>query len=76
MEVKKDMMWRIYSVFFFICLFGIAIVIQIFRIQFVQGDYWKEKADSLTTDYKNIEASRGNIFSDNGSMLGHLCSHL
>ncbi len=69
MEVKKDMMWRIYTVFLFICLFGIAIVVQIFRIQFVQGDYWKEKADSLTTAYKTIEASRGNIFSDDGSML-------
>ncbi len=69
MEVKKDIMVRIYGAFFFICLFGIAIIVQIFRIQFVQGDYWKEKADSLTTDYKNIEASRGNIFSDDGSML-------
>ncbi len=63
------MMWRIYIIFFFICLFGIAIIVQIFRIQFVQGDYWRQKADSLTTDYKNIEASRGNIFSDDGSML-------
>src|SRR5258706_8993572 len=69
MEVKKDIMWRIYVVFLFICLFGIAIVIQIVRIQFVQGNYWKEKAESLTTDYKTIEASRGNIFSDDGSML-------
>ncbi len=69
MEVKKDIMWRIYLVFLFICLFGIAIIFQIFRIQFVQGNYWKGKADSLTTDYKNIEASRGNIFSDDGSML-------
>lgn len=69
MEVKKDIMWRIYVAFFFICLFGIAITVQIFRIQFVQGSYWKEKADSATTDYKDILAARGNIFSDDGSML-------
>ncbi len=69
MEVKKDIMWRIYVVFLFICLFGFAIIVQIFRIQFVQGSYWKEKADSLTTDYKNIEASRGNIFADDKSLL-------
>ncbi len=69
MEVKKDIMWRIYLAFIFICVFGLAIIIQICRIQFVQGSYWKEKADSLTTAYKNIEASRGNIFSDDGSML-------
>ena len=69
MEVKKDIMWRIYIAFLFICLFGLAIIVQICRIQFVQGNYWKEKADSLTTAYKDIEASRGNIFSDDGSML-------
>src|ERR1043166_2068338 len=69
MEVKKDIMWRIYTVFLFVCLFGIAIIVQIFRIQFVQGTYWKERADSLTTNYINIEAPRGNIFSDDGSML-------
>ncbi len=69
MEVKKDIMWRIRLVFLTICLFGIAITVQIFRIQFVQGSYWKQKADSLTTDYKNIEASRGNIFADDRSLL-------
>lgn len=69
MDVKKDIMWRIYVAFFFICLFGIAIIFQIVRIQFVQGKYWIEKAEDLTTDYKTIEASRGNIFSDDGSML-------
>ena len=69
MEVKKDIMWRIYLVFLFVCLLGVAIIVQIFRIQFVQGAYWREMADSLTTDYKNIEAARGNIFSDDGSML-------
>ncbi|MCX6290424.1 MAG: penicillin-binding protein [Bacteroidetes bacterium] len=67
--MKKDIMWRIYFSFFFICLFGVAIVVQIFRIQFVQGTYWKQKADSLTTDYRDIEASRGNITSDDGSIL-------
>ena len=69
MEVKKDIMWRIYFSFLFICLFGIAIIVQICRIQFVQGTYWKEKADSLTTAYKDIDASRGNFFADDKSLL-------
>jgi cell division protein FtsI (penicillin-binding protein 3) len=69
MDAKKEILWRIYIVFFAMCLFAAAIVVQMVRIQFVQGDYWRSKADSLTMDYKRIEASRGNIFSDNGSML-------
>lgn len=69
MEIKKDIMWRIYLVFACFILFGIAILIQIFRIQFVQGDYWRSKADSLTTQIRSIEASRGNIFSSDGSLL-------
>jgi len=69
MEIKKDIMWRIYLVFACFLLFGIAILVQIFRIQFVEGDYWRSKADSLTTQIKSIEASRGNIFSSDGSLL-------
>ncbi len=69
MDTKKDIMWRIYLVFFCFLLFGVAIVFQIFRIQFVQGDYWKSKADSLTTQIRSIEASRGNIFSGDGSLF-------
>src|SRR5687767_13436651 len=69
MEVKKDIMWRIYLVFLLFSLFGIAIVVQIFRVQFVEGSYWKSKADSLTTQIKTIEAVRGNIFSSDGSLL-------
>ena len=62
-------MWRIYLVFACFLLFGIAILVQIFRIQFVEGDYWRSKADSLTTQIRSIEASRGNILSGDGSLL-------
>ena len=69
MEPKKQVMLRVYLVFGLMCLFGIAIVVQIFRLQFVQGEYWKQKADSLTTSYIDIEASRGNILSEDGELL-------
>lgn len=69
MEPRKQILWRIYIVFVGLCLFGLAILVQIVRVQFVQGNYWRSKADSLTLDYKRIDASRGNIFSDNGSLL-------
>jgi cell division protein FtsI (penicillin-binding protein 3) len=68
-EVKKDILWRVYLVYLFLCLFGLAVVFQVFRLQFVQGRHWKSLADSLTTDYKNIEAVRGNIYAADGSLL-------
>jgi len=69
MEVKKDIMWRITLSFLFISLLGIAILVQICRIQFVQGSYWRNKADSLNLHYMMIGASRGNIFSSDGNLL-------
>jgi cell division protein FtsI (penicillin-binding protein 3) len=69
MKVKKDIMWRVYLVFLLFAVFGVAIIVQIFKIQFVQGGYWKSKADSLTTQIRSIEAARGNIFSSDGSLL-------
>ncbi|HRH65953.1 MAG TPA: penicillin-binding transpeptidase domain-containing protein, partial [Bacteroidia bacterium] len=69
MDVKKDILWRIYLAFLLICGMGLAIIVQIVRIQFVQGDEWKAKQDSMTLTFEPIEASRGNIFSDDGSLL-------
>lgn len=60
---------RTYIVFIGICLFGVAILFQIGRIQIMQGEYWRSKQDSLVLNYINIDASRGNIYSDNGSTI-------
>lgn len=69
MEPRKTILTRIYISFLLICLFGLAIIFQVGRIQFAEGEMWKAKADSLTLKYINIEASRGNIFSSDGSLL-------
>jgi cell division protein FtsI (penicillin-binding protein 3) len=68
-ETKKDILLRVYLVYIFICLFGLAIVVKIWHLQYVEGDYWRAKADSLTTKLQNIEPSRGNIYSSDGSLL-------
>src|SRR5690242_6567988 len=68
-EPQKQVMLRIYLVYALMCLFGGAIIFQVGRLQFAEGDYWKKKADSLSTSYINIEASRGNIFSEDGDLL-------
>ena len=69
MENRKDILWRTYLVYIFMCVFAMAIVYKIVQVQFIQGDMWREKAKQLTTAYVNIEASRGNIFDENGNLL-------
>lgn len=50
-------------------LFSIAIVSKISMIQFVQGEKWKERANRITYQFRPVKATRGNIYSDNGSLL-------
>ena len=52
-----------------VCVFALFIIGRIVQIQFVQGEMWKEKSQKLTTTYFNIEASRGNVFSSDESLL-------
>lgn len=69
MNIKKDILWRVYLTFFFLCVFAVTVVVYIFRIQFVEGSRWRAMADSLSTDYQTIEAVRGNIYAADGSLL-------
>lgn len=39
------------------------------EIQYVQGDKWTAMADDIGLKYQTVSATRGNIYSDNGSLL-------
>jgi len=56
-------------VYAFIALFALVILGQTFNVQYVQGAEWREKAENLTTGYKNIEAVRGNLYASDESLL-------
>jgi len=68
-ETKKDILWRVYLLYAIMCVFGIAIIAQVINVQFIQGEKWRAKAEALTTEYREIEAARGNIFTSDGSLL-------
>jgi cell division protein FtsI (penicillin-binding protein 3) len=42
---------------------------KMFQVQVIQGDKYRAMADSLSTKYATVEASRGNIYSIDGSLL-------
>ena len=69
MSIKRDITWRIYFCFLLVCAAGLAVLIQVGRIQFVQGGYWKSRQDSLSTKLVSIDAERGNIYSSDGRLL-------
>ncbi|WP_225859981.1 MULTISPECIES: penicillin-binding protein [Chitinophaga] len=50
-------------------LFGVAILAKVFYIQHVKGPYWRNMADSLHTQYVELDADRGTIYSEEGRML-------
>src|SRR5690606_997276 len=50
-------------------LFAISIGARIVDIQFVEGKKWAAIAEDIGLKYRKVEATRGNIYSDNGSLM-------
>ena len=50
-------------------IFGLAVVVKLLTIQYVDGDKYRELADSRTIEDKPIPANRGNVYSVNGNLL-------
>ena len=69
MEIKKDILWRVYLCFLGIVLLGAVVSGRAFYIQQVEGAYWKSMGDSLHLKYVPLVAERGTIFSEDGNML-------
>ena len=66
---KKDIMWRVWLVYSLICAFALAILIQVVKVKYVEGDKWAAKADSLMLKMVTIQPSRGNVYSSDGSLI-------
>lgn len=70
MDIKNEVLYRVY-----ILLFGIVVplaVLLLYRtihISYVEGEKWREKSKNLYIDYRPVEAERGNILAEDGSLL-------
>lgn len=69
MNIKKSILLRVRVAFLFVLLFAIAVVVKTGHIQFVEGEKWAKMGERISFDYKRVKATRGNIYSDNGSLL-------
>lgn len=66
---EKNILNRLYFIAGGMFLFALLIAIKLADIQFVQGDKYRELAEKNTTKNFTIPANRGNVYSDDGSLL-------
>ena len=69
MDIKKDILWRVYLCFIGMILLGAVVLGRAFYIQQVEGVFWRSMGDSLHLKYVPLGAERGTIFSEDGNML-------
>lgn len=69
MNIRTDILLRVYISFGIMVVIALAVVYKMFNIQMVHGEKWAAMADSLSTRYVDIDAARGNIYSVDGSLL-------
>jgi len=69
MNIKKSILVRVRIAFLCVLVFAICVGAKISHIQFAEGEKWTKLAEEIHYDYKKVKATRGNIYSDNGSLL-------
>ncbi|MFY0644611.1 MAG: transpeptidase family protein [Bacteroidia bacterium] len=69
MNIKKSILWRVAICFAAVVLFGLWVSYEMLHIQIKEGDKWLSLSDSTSIKKQEISPTRGNIYSDNGSLL-------
>ncbi|MEP1892055.1 MAG: cell division protein, partial [Cyclobacteriaceae bacterium] len=69
MSIKKSILVRVRIAFLLVFLFSAGVLFRIFTIQYAEGSKWKEIAESLGLQVMKVNATRGNIYADDGSLL-------
>lgn len=69
MSIRANILFRVYIAFGLIVLFALAVLIRLADVQYVQGKKWKKMAARNLTKEVKIEAVRGNIYANDGSLL-------
>ncbi|ASO05944.1 penicillin-binding protein [Arenibacter algicola] len=66
---EKNILTRLYIVAGFLFLFAIAVLVKLVSIQMVEGDKYRKLAMDRTEKMFTIAPKRGNLYSDDGSLL-------
>lgn len=68
-DVRNAILWRIYVVMLMTIVAAVVILLQIGKVQYMDGDELRAKADSIYIALRPVEAPRGNILAESGSLL-------
>lgn len=69
MNIKKSILIRVRIAFLGVVIFAVCIAAKVGHIQVVEGKEWAKMGEEISFVYRKIKATRGNIYSDNGSLL-------
>jgi cell division protein FtsI (penicillin-binding protein 3) len=69
LEIRRDILWRVYLSFIGIVLLSFVVLGRAFYIQKVQGHYWRSMSDSMHQKFIEMDAERGTIYTEQGEML-------
>ncbi|MDZ4839487.1 MAG: penicillin-binding protein [Bacteroidota bacterium] len=69
MNIKKQILWRVYIAFGLIVFGFLAVLFRIGQLQTVKRGYLQKMSDSLDVKIENIPPIRGNIYAVDGSLL-------
>lgn len=69
MSIKRSIILRVRLAFLAVALFAIAIIGKMVDIQLREGKKWSQRGEEIGLTVQPVKATRGNIYSDNGSLL-------
>ncbi|WP_035805730.1 penicillin-binding protein [Lunatimonas lonarensis] len=69
MNIKRSILFRVRIAFLATTLIAGAIFYRISTIQWVEGEKWQEISEDIHLQYRPVKATRGNIYSSDGSLL-------
>lgn len=69
MNIKRSIVLRVRVVFLLVALAACAIPYKIAVVQVKEGDKWRAKAEQVNFQYREVPATRGNIYATDGSLL-------
>jgi len=68
-NIKRSIVIRVRVVFILVALCACAIPYKVAVVQLIEGEKWKQKAEQVNFQYREVAATRGNIYAADGSLL-------
>ena len=70
MDIKNEVLYRVYILLFGIVVpVSIALMYRTVQISVVEGERWRAQGRDNYLEYRQVEADRGNILAEDGSLL-------